>query len=387
MVNYIKQKWGKQMKYCRPDYDNCLVNLSNSILKYFGAETSAPTLKMADKLLEKEYKNVVVLLMDAMGISILEKHLAPDGFLRSHLAGSYSSVFPPTTVAATTSVLSGLYPNEHGWLGWDMYFPELDKNVTVFTNNDQLTEGEDGKPKDFTPAADFNVAGKYIPYKNIITRINEAGGNAYASMPFLEPYPQDLDSILKRVEDLCKTPEKKFVYAYWNEPDSTMHQYGPASKEAYAVVTALEKRIEEFASNLTDTLLLITADHSQVECTNYCINDYPEILECLVRMPSIEPRALNFFVKDECKEAFPRIFNETFKDKFWFLTREEIISNKLFGTGKEHPGFRDSLGDYIAISVADVTIFATHMEAELMPGGHAGLTKEELEIPLIAVCK
>ncbi len=51
------------MNYAKPDYDNCLVNLSNSILKHFGAETSAPTLKMADKLLEKEYRNVVVLLM------------------------------------------------------------------------------------------------------------------------------------------------------------------------------------------------------------------------------------------------------------------------------------------------------------------------------------
>ena len=379
--------WGIIMHYAKPDYDNCLVNLSNSILKHFGAGTSAPTLKMADKLLEKEYRNVVVLLMDAMGISILERHLAPDGFLRSHLAGAYSSVFPPTTVAATTSVLSGLYPNEHGWLGWDMFFPELDKNVTVFTNTDQLTEGEDGNPKDFVPAADFNVAGKYMPYKNILTRINEAGGKAYASMPFLDPYPQDLDSILKRVEDLCETPEKKFIYAYWNEPDTTMHEFGPTSEKAHEVVTALEKRLEEFASNLSDTLLLITADHSQVECTNYCINDFPEITKCLVRMPSIEPRTLNFFVKDEYKDDFPKLFNETFKDKFWLLTREEIISNKLFGIGNEHPMFRDSLGDYIAISVDDVSVFATHKEAELMPGGHAGLTKEELEIPLIAVCK
>ena len=35
------------MNYCKPDYDNCLVNLSNSILKAFGAETTAPTLKIA----------------------------------------------------------------------------------------------------------------------------------------------------------------------------------------------------------------------------------------------------------------------------------------------------------------------------------------------------
>ena len=217
------------MDHIRPDYNNCIVNLSNSVLKAFGAETSAPTLPMADKLLEKEYKNVVVLLMDAMGISILEKHLEPDGFLRSHLAGSYSSVFPPTTVAATTSMLSGLYPNEHGWLGWDMYYPELDKNVTVFLNTDQLREDENGEFKPLVPAADFHAGFTYTPYKNIITRINEAGGKAYASMPFLPPFPKDLEAILTRVEDLCQEPERKFIYAYWNEPDNTMHEKGPDS--------------------------------------------------------------------------------------------------------------------------------------------------------------
>ena len=375
------------MNSCRPDYDNCLVNLSNSILKHFGAETSAPTLKMADKLLENEYKNVVVLLMDAMGISVIEKHLRPDGFLRSHLAGAYSSVFPPTTVAATTSVLSGLYPNEHGWLGWDMYFPMLDKNVTVFTNSNQLEEDEKGEVIDPKPAADYHVAFKYLPYKNIIDRINEAGGKAYTSMPFLEPFPQDLDSILKRVEDLCDEPEKKFIYAYWSDPDSTMHLYGPGSDEAHKLLNELETRLEEFSSNLSDTLLLITADHSQVESKNYCINDYPEITRCLERMPAIEPRALNFFVKEEYKEEFPKIFADAFKDKFLLLTKEEIIEGKLFGTGKDNEMFRDSLGDYLAISIANESIFVTHKEASMLPGGHAGLTREEMEIPLIAVSR
>lgn len=109
-----------------PDYRNCLVNLANSILKKYGATTTVNTLPLADEYLNRSYKNVVVLLLDAMGVSILEKHLAEDGFFRSHLVGEYNSVYPPTTVAATTSLLSGLYPNEHGWLGWDMYIPKLD---------------------------------------------------------------------------------------------------------------------------------------------------------------------------------------------------------------------------------------------------------------------
>ena len=112
-----------------PDYNNCLVNLANSVLKKFGAETTAATLPLADKVLAGNYKNVVVLLLDALGISILEKHLKPEGFFRSHLAGAFNSVYPPTTVAATTSIMSGLYPNEHGWLGWDVYYPQLDKTL------------------------------------------------------------------------------------------------------------------------------------------------------------------------------------------------------------------------------------------------------------------
>ena len=375
------------MNHAMPDYDNCLVNLSNSVLKYFGAATTAPTLKMADSLLDREYKNVVILLMDAMGMSVIEKHLKPDGFLRSHLAGPYSSVFPPTTVAATTSVMSGLYPDEHCWLGWDMYYPELDKNVTVFTNSDQLVEDEVGNLTEPAPAADFHVGFTYTPYKSIVEKINEAGGKAYYSMPFMEPFPKDLDAILKRVEDLCAGPEKKFIYAYWNEPDSTMHLYGPYSPEAEELVIMLEKRLEEFSGNLSDTLLLITADHSQMTSINYCIKDYPEITKCLKRMPGIEPRTLNLFVKDEYKAEFPEIFQRTFKDKFLFLTKEEIIEKKRFGIGREHGLFRDTLGDFIAVSIADVSVFATHKEASLMPGGHAGLTKEELEIPLIAVSK
>ena len=45
------------------------------------------------------------------------------------------------------------------------------------------------------------------------------------------------------------------------------------------------------------------------------------------------------------------------------------------------------LGDYLAVSVSGATIFLTHKEIDMMPGGHAGLTKEELEIPLVAISR
>ena len=386
-----------------PDYNNCLVNLANSILSRFNVETTADTLPLADEYLKKDYKKVVVLLLDAMGISILEKHLSRDGFFRSHLAGAYNSVYPPTTVAATTSIMSGLYPNEHGWLGWDMYIPKLDKNVTIFQNIEQYKEKEGAKPVGYddsgvpvwdensmnkaVQAADYNVAWTEIPYKSIIDKINDAGGKAYFSMPFMPPYPQDFDSILGRVRELCAESGEKYIYAYWHQPDNIMHRTGTASDETHEVIIDLEKKVEELASELSDTLLLITADHSHMDSRNICILDYPEVVECLKLMPSIEPRTLNMYIKEEKKKEFPEIFMRNFGDDFLLLSREEVLEEKVFGIGEDREGLSEMIGDYVAFATKDTSTFVSHLEAQMMPGGHAGLTEEEIIIPLIVVEK
>ncbi len=384
-----------------PDYNNCLVNLSNSILKEFGAETTAKTLPLADRYLKSEHRNTVILLLDAMGTSILEKHLDRDGFFRSHAVGSFDSVYPPTTVAATTSMLSGLYPNEHGWLGWDIYYPQIGKNVTVYRNTEQLREKEgavptgayaDGSPRwmedsleNAVPAADYNVGFQYNPYRNIIEMILDSGVEAHAVTPFVPPYPQSMEAILSQVETLCSKPGKKFIYAYWNEPDSTMHRTGTGSGETHTVITSLEQAVENTVSRLEDTLFMIIADHGHMDSRNCCLLDYPEVMKCLVRLPSLEPRTLNFFVRDEYRTAFPEIFRKSFGDDFLLLTRDEVLSGRLFGPGKDRDNLENMIGDYMALAVSDRSIFNTHIEAQEMPGGHAGLTKAEIRIPLIVI--
>ena len=84
-------------------------------------------------------------------------------------------------------------------------------------------------------------------------------------------------------------------------------------------------------------------------------------------------------------DSFPEVFNKHFGDSFVLLKKEEVLNKKLFGIGKDHADLKDMIGDYVAISVSDVSVFNTHKEAEEMPGGHAGLTPEEYIIPLIVV--
>lgn len=115
------------------------------------------------------------------------------------------------------------------------------------------------------------------------------------------------------------------------------------------------------------------------------ITDYPQIMDCLVRMPSIEPRALSIFVKEEKRNQFEYEFKKEFGDKFLLWTKEKVIESKLFGTGKEHPNFRGMLGDYLAIAVDDLSIYNTREEADFFIGVHAGLTDDEMSIPLIII--
>jgi len=59
-----------------PNYNNCLTNVTNSILKYFEIEPYHNTLQELDDILEKKnYKNVLLLLYDGMGTRLLERNL------------------------------------------------------------------------------------------------------------------------------------------------------------------------------------------------------------------------------------------------------------------------------------------------------------------------
>lgn len=361
------------MNIMYPNYENSLVNLTCSVLKYYGIDTKHNSIKSVDELLSKDYKNVVLLLLDGLGTDILEKDLPEDSFLRRHYTESISSVFPPTTVAATTSLLTGLTPCEHSRLGWTLYFKEIDEHVNVFTNTNYEEEN----------VADYSVVDKYLPCDNIARKIVEKGIKAYALTPYTEFNTKDIDEVAEKIQEICNTDDKKFIYAYTENPDKTLHKKGTYSEEVKDVIKHQNDVIEEMCSNLKDTLLIVLADHGHININGVSITDYPNIYECLERLPAIEPRALAFYVKEDMKEKFELEFNSTFGDKFKLMNKQEVIDSKIFGTGIEHEKFSDYIGDYIAVATDDLAIFINQEKAMRFKSTHAGLTKQEMEVPLI----
>jgi hypothetical protein len=362
------------LKY--PNYENSILSLINSIEKYFGVVNDHSTLEIVDTILEKKYRNVVVMVFDAMGSRNLQDILSEDSFLRKHMLKEICSVFPPTTTAATTTLESGLAPSEHSWLGWSLHFPEVNDNVNIFINTNDI-----GKT-----VADYHVANKYIPYKNVVNKINEASNARAESISQFGTYHvETFEEIIESIETLCHEDGRHYLYTYWNEPDTSMHLYGVTSAEAVSWVERINVEIERLSSKLQETVLFIIADHGHINGKNKFIGDYPDILDTLKWLPSIEPRAIAFYVKEGREVEFQHTFLKHFKEDFMLLSKQDVITKKLFGPGKEHPRFKEFLGDYLAVAISDVSIFNSTEEVEKFIGAHAGLTEAEMMIPLIVV--
>ena len=229
-------------KIVYPDYKNCIANVPNSILKYYGVTQVGDSLPLLDAQMNKTYKNVVLLLLDGMGKYILEKHLSENGMFRKNIKGFYKSVFLPTTTAATTSLLSGLQPCEHAWLGWDCYYPQIDKIVTTFLNTEQGSK---------TPAAKFNVARTFTPYESIIEKLDKAGVKTchIASYLFEDKQSLNIDLICKKIKEYCDEPERKFIYTYWDNPDGDLHHFGVEAAETHNGLTHIEKTVAELSAD------------------------------------------------------------------------------------------------------------------------------------------
>ena len=140
-----------EIKY--PDFSNCLVNIASSLKRHFNPklELEYPSIELIDNLI-KDKKKVVLILLDGMGVNILKGNLDEDSFLRSHMVGEATSIFPPTTVAATNALLTGVLPGENGWFGWQQYFKENNHHYVMFKDIDYFTE----------EALDSNVKLKYV---------------------------------------------------------------------------------------------------------------------------------------------------------------------------------------------------------------------------------
>lgn len=376
-----------------PNYEHCILNLITSILKNYNVETKHKSLESMDNILNNKYKNVVFIILDGMGEHILEK-VSPTGYFRKKEIDCITSVYPSTTTAALTTYYSGKPPYETGWIAWSQYFKEYGRDIDMLSHRESYTSRD-------LKNARINVFDTIVKYKSVFEQIEEALPNikAYEITPSYSDKrakrsirADSIDEIIMNIETLCKNPDEKFILAYCDNPDGLLHKFGTDSEEVKEFIENIERKIEDMCKNLTeDTVVIISADHGHKDINKaYSILDYPEIQKCLISLPSLESRVVTFWVKEDMKEEFVKNFNKNFENDFWLMTKEEFLEKNMLGFGKKHPKIDDFIGNYIALSISDSIIKLENYLTEgkkLKKSTHCGLTKEEMEVPVIIIKK
>lgn len=354
------------------DYNNCLVNLSNSFLKKYNCETFHPTIKEVDELI-KNHQKIVVILMDGMGTYPLEVHNDVAKTFNAHKFKQITSVFPPTTVAATTSFLTGLYPGENGYLGWSQPINNFTRNINVFSNVDTQTEEKiEGE----------NIINKLCPTVKITKLINDANNKTIAYDIYRYPVdkdgPKSFPAFLRRIKKTSKNKDEFFIYGYFNNPDHTMHEFGVSHKKVKTKIKKYTSQIVKFANKNKDALILVIADHGLIDIKPLYMDEHSDLNQLLSYAFFLEIRCPSFKVKEGKHDLFKQLFNKYYGQHFQLYTFDEVEKNHIFTDGKLSERSKQFIGDFVAIAKDEYALIFDNNAP--FKAHHAGSSKMEMDI-------
>lgn len=357
-----KQKKSIKIK---PNYQKSIPNLVSSLMKFKGIKHSYKPLYLNIKT-----KKIILLLIDGMGTAIIKKH-AKNTILDKKLKTSLTSVFPSTTASAMTTFEYGYPPQQTGLTGWFMHIKELGGEVTILPFVSRI-----GSPF-FTVEKDEFIGMKSLD-KNLGVKVLYPDhipdiGDDYSSIP----------QMFKKIKKHNK--KNDFVVAYTDVVDDEAHETGPYSRKVKEIIQDLAKRVEKL--KLKDTTIIISADHG-LQKAKKCIflNDYPKIYDCLSNPLSGEPRLAYAYVYPSKEKQFLRECKKL-KKYFDVYKSKKFLDENYFGLGKPHPKLKERIGDYILMPKDGIIVkdLLFNQPRKFSKGNHGGLSKEEMEIPLIII--
>jgi hypothetical protein len=377
-----------------PDYrGGSIVNLMASIICGRGGESDYPSLHLLPSAEIAEHTNLVLLVVDGLGYQYLIRHL-PEGLLGRNLRGPVTSVFPPTTVAAITSFLTGDAPQQHALTGWHTYLRELGCVMTVLPGTPRYG-GVTYRKAELDPVRLFG----HVPLADRIrtrsifvspAHIAHSDFNlAHLGRAELLTF-QTLSGMFRQaVRAIRSDLRPKYLYLYWPELDTIGHEQGMESAAARAHLRQIELALTDFLAAMahTDTLLLVTADHGQIDTTEsdlVDLADHPELTRCLALPLCGEPRAAFCYVRPALVEQFELYCLEVLGDKLEMIQSRELIERELFGLGEPHPRLEERIGDYTLLmgGYRVVRDWLPWEKTHLQVGVHGGLSPAELQVPL-----
>ncbi len=331
----------------------------------------------------KDPAQVVLLVLDGLGWLQLQDRLPLAPALGALAGGAITSVVPTTTATALTSITLGCPPAVHGVVGYRVMVegPSGEEVLNLLR-----WRTPSGDARSFVPPAQFQprpaFGGRDIP---VSTRAEFAGSGftlAHLGGSRLIGWSVP-SSLVVEVRRLLRGGEP-FVYAYYDGIDKTAHGYG-LGEHYDAELVAADRLVGDLAAQLPPgAVLVVTADHGQVDVGPRARVLEPEVMAGTAAV-SGEARFRWLHARPGQREDVADAARACYTGEAWVHTIDEIEALGWFG-GPLTEKSRARLGDVAVVPHRPV--------AYLDPGDtgdsrllcrHGSLTPEEMYVPLLAV--
>lgn len=379
-----------------PDYQSgSIINLMSSIIRARGggADPLYTPLRGVDGGVLSGTVNVVLLVVDGLGFHYLQQQ--QNSCLYQHLHSRIHAVAPPTTAASITTFLTGMAPQQHGLTGWFIYFREVGSVVTVLPYTTRVggpalgTFGIEARQfLGHTPVFERMDVECYSVTPNWLRKsefnLAHSGGAEVVPHHGLQSCCDEIVRLVKRND------ERKYIYAYWPEFDSTAHEHGVGSEEAAQQFGKIDAAFAQMVEQLrgSDTVVLVTADHGFVDVPperHINLADHPRLQDCLLMPLCGEPRLAYCYVRHDKRTEFESYVRNELAQLCELHLSRDLVEQGLFGLGKPHPELLSRVGDYTLV-MKDNYALTGRIPGEgplLMKGFHGGLTEAEIGVPLV----
>jgi hypothetical protein len=398
----MKSESRMETNFIKPYYDN-------------GGFASLPS-QILENLSSRRYDAVVLFLIDAFGWRFFEK-FQDTPFLHQITqmgeARKLTSQFPSTTAAHITTIHTGMPVGEHGIFEWYYYEPMLDHVIAPLLHSFAGTSQRDTlKPAGARASILYPTANIYRPLKKqgvpaTIFQQREYTPSTYSDVVFrgaksvgYRTLPEALINLAGKLAEI-KTPEYFFLYV--DRIDGISHEYGPESAQTTAEILVFLLTMEKIflksmANNRKKILFLLAADHGQIETdpqTTIYLNCDPAFkgVEKYLKtnragqliVPAGSARDFFLYAKEELLDEAQEFLADRLDGRAEVWKVAQMMDEGYFGQILS-PVFRGRAGNLVILPYRGESVWWFEKDSfeQRFRGHHGGLTKEEMEIPLLS---
>lgn len=341
-------------------------------------------------------RHAVLLVIDGLGSQQLDDHAELAPTLVAARRRVVDAPYPSTTATSLTSIGTGLAPGEHGLVSYSLAMPDDDRPLITLTwswqrqdldldaRDEVPPEQLQPRPTAFERAGVEGVRAETVLRPEFITsgltRYGLRSGRAHPAVGLSESLEVALGAV-------AADEDPSIVYVHHGDLDALGHLTAAGSPQWRDELQRIDRALDETRRRLPpDTALVVTADHGMIRVPEgrfVELADDPAWLDG-VRVLTGDPRARQLHTHRGASDTVLRTWRERCGEDAVALSRDEAIGAGWFGP-VVYPEICERIGDVVVAATGDAAW--VHREQDLfggrLPGQHGGLTRAELEVPVI----